>query len=296
MNGQGQIDLDESEYNRILQARNNLLLLISIEENYDLLMSNYLDFENNLLAQATIRLITKSPSFRDDLRLVNKLLMNLLMSGKMYSDQNKHYVSDMFGRSSQIYKDFDQELESKNKQILGYRFMEALRDYSQHRGWLIHGISYPGGWVGEEPNKRLTFTFIPRLSIKYLQNDGRSTLKDILKEMGDLEEDIDIRLYVREYIQGLIEVHSKLRNLLQPYKVNWKNMIRITIKKYQDQFPGEEHVDSLSLFCKNGDGSFDSVGIFMRLIDDLEHLEEVNLNIANLPLSYVTNEIEIRNK
>ena len=135
MGNPGHVDLDEAEYNKILQARNNLLMAISIEENYDLLISNYLDFENNLLEQATKLLIRNLSSDQDDRRLANKLLMNLLMSGKAYVDQNKHYISEIFGRDTDVYKNIENEFSTKKEQYLGYRVMEALRAHAQHGGW-----------------------------------------------------------------------------------------------------------------------------------------------------------------
>ncbi|MDD4924643.1 MAG: hypothetical protein PHF74_07440 [Dehalococcoidales bacterium] len=290
----GRIDLDESEYNKILQARNNLFIALSIEENFDLLLANYLSFETYLLQITAEQVIGRHLDYttaQSHRRQLNRLLMNLLSSCKAYADQTKHYISEIFSNKSQIYEDITNEFLSKHKQYAGYRIMEALRNNAQHSGWLIHAFSMPCRIIEEGGKNKIQFNCLPRLLITYIDCDSRFN-KKILEEIKQIGEDIDIRPLIRQYIQGLIEVNKKIRKVLSPHIIKWENTVQCAIKRFQENNP-EETTLSLSLFIEN-DNCKKYVDIFDEFIGYRQQLINENSGVANLPLSYISNNIDIK--
>jgi hypothetical protein len=284
----GRIDLVEAEYNEILQARNNLLLALYIEENFDLVLANYLDFETTLLELATERSVRPSAKyggFQSDRRLINRRLINLLTACRAYIYQTNHQISDIFSDKSDIVNNINNIFSSKYDKYSGYRIMEALRNHAQHRGWPIHGVTHDSQWVGEM--SRIRFMFIPQLSTKALEDD-KDFKKDTLQEIKDLGETIDVRPLVRQYVQGLIEVHLKIREILAPHVVLWEQKIRGTIKQFKEKYP-EETTLGLTLFIEDEIAN-KHVDIFEEFMEYRRQLELENPAVTNLPASYTSNE------
>jgi hypothetical protein len=287
------VNLTEKEYDDILDARRKLLLSLYIEENFDLLLNNYLEFETNLVEMAArmmVKQTTKYAGFQAERRLINRLLINLLTASRTYLDQTPHHISDIFGKESEVFNDVDKEISYKYEKYLGYRVMDTLRNHVQHRGSPIHSVTYESRWVGERPTGRLLHLYIPKLTTKYLQEDDKIK-KATLKEIESLGNEIDIRPFIRQYIQALVEVNGKIREILRPHINTWEQIIRGAIRQYQNKCPDEKTVLGLTLAIYNDDDALESVDIFDELIEYRQQLEKENAGITNLPASYITNEV-----
>src|ERR1700722_14926780 len=92
-----EVEISESQYNAIFEARNNSLQLQFIEEKFDQLVENYIEFEDTL-SQITSRFtIMGSPTtrhaFNSDRSLINRRIANLLTSARGFIDQSKHHFA-----------------------------------------------------------------------------------------------------------------------------------------------------------------------------------------------------------
>ena len=105
--------------------------------------------------------------------------------------------------------------EEKNSQYvkrLGFRFLEALRNHVQHRGFPIHQIYYSYQNVGTPDNLKLLHTVVPNTKLSVLEEDKKFK-KEILNEMKANQDNdaIDIRPLIREYVEGIGKVHGRIR-------------------------------------------------------------------------------------
>ncbi|MDZ7643233.1 MAG: hypothetical protein U5K76_02735 [Woeseiaceae bacterium] len=78
-----QLDIDETRYKALEAARDVLSNALAIEEKYEIVIANYLDFEKELLDKAVGNMARGLGDYGDffELRLdLNKRLVNLLTS------------------------------------------------------------------------------------------------------------------------------------------------------------------------------------------------------------------------
>lgn len=115
---------------------------MAIEENYELLLSNYLDLEKECLNVAVDYMVRTSTDYTDlfNIRLAfNRRIVNLLTSTRLYKDQIQKYIGACTPNDKNILKRV-KKLFSDEEDCFEYRFMEALRNHVQHSGLAVRSI------------------------------------------------------------------------------------------------------------------------------------------------------------
>ena len=179
----GFIEIDKAEYERIKVARTNLLELLLLEETFDVLIENFQEYEAELLSIASRDLVF---SFHDDNSIsreriiVARRIVNLLSACKMYLDQSIHHLTTMYGENSEKVEVVRNKTNNYYDNNFGYRVLESLRNYAQHRGFPIHSIMLLGEWldIEDEDKSRLHHSVIPRISVQVLESDGKFKQED----------------------------------------------------------------------------------------------------------------------
>jgi hypothetical protein len=157
------MEITEGEYQDLLSSRIVLNAAFSLEENYDLLIGNYLELENSALALATTTMVRQSHEYHDMFELtseLNRRAVNFLSSARLFVDQILQRVRACGGERSGIEKHFNKEYDD----AFEYRFMEALRNHVQHSGSAVHGLSFGGQWVPPREKVRKVFSVEPPVS------------------------------------------------------------------------------------------------------------------------------------
>lgn len=138
-----EIDLEKSQYDSIKRAREVLSNGLAMEEKYEILISNYLEFEKEIFEHAA-QLMVRSPYDYEDFFQVrmsfNRRLVNLLTAARLYVDQLYRHVKAAIPDMQNVKKNIESMFSKEYDKKLEYRFMEALRNYVQHRGIPVHWI------------------------------------------------------------------------------------------------------------------------------------------------------------
>lgn len=212
-------EVPQATLDQLQASMTDLREVVDIEQKFDILYSNFIELEEEL-ATITVRdayrhFATLVELF--DARLtITRRVGNLLSSARLYVDQVKHHISALYPNDTAIKLEVEGYFHHEYDTLLGYRVMEALRNYSQHRGLPVHGMSYAANWLDDElPTKRLEYNAALVLSVKELESDG-SIKSSVMGELADLGENVDLKPLIREYIEGLANVHSKIRALVGP--------------------------------------------------------------------------------
>ena len=156
----------------------------------------------------------------------NRHIGNLLTAARSYIDQvlqdfKMVLLSPSFGKSAKalLSAEYDRSLE--------YRFMEALRNYTQHRAFPATGFS--GSWVlDDDPN-----AWAENLTISADKRNVFEDEKFKTKFLDGLPERVDLRRYCREYVRGLGNAHMAMRKLVEPAVTQSRALIDDTILKYE---------------------------------------------------------------
>ena len=116
-----------------------------MEEKYDLLVQNYLEFEITLLeitARDMVRFHQDYHLLHQERNMIDRRLANLLSVGRIYVDHTKQYVNRILteeaGGEFDVSAAFSRQYDSR----FGYRCMEALRNHVLHRGFVVHNTRF----------------------------------------------------------------------------------------------------------------------------------------------------------
>lgn len=209
-----EIEITEDEYEKLKEARSLLSSALAIEINYEILINNYLDFEKHLL-NMSIDCLVRNDSLDYlgffEVRLnMNIRLINLLTACRLYFDQLEHhtknfavYITDI---AEQVEKLRSNEYDS-NKE---YRFIEALRNYVQHRGLPVHWILLNRRRTRSEDDHLLEYSIELASLRSYLEEDGKFKKK----VLAELDEKIDIKVATRSYLDSISNVHKSVSYMI----------------------------------------------------------------------------------
>ena len=279
-----------NEYNVIKTAVRGLTELFYLEEKFDLLIANYLDFETTLLDTAAHWMIHQNLDyswFQYQRSLLVRRVVNLLTACRLYLDQTTHHLSSIAGPDSLDVRAFKASCSREYEGRLGYRVMDAVRNFVQHRGYPVHGISYPSKRVSSASGHNFLFTVTPYMEPAYFREDS-SFKKPVLRELQRLGSKVDIKPMVREYIESLGTIHNDVRALLKERTESWKETYLAAIRRFSDEYPAEPQV-GVAAVERIEDGTVrGEVYLFHDLIEHIEYLGKINRSVQHLSRSYVT--------
>ena len=139
-----EVEITAKEYAAFERARSVLTNALAIEEKYQIVLSNYLAFEKELLVATAVAMVREPLDYSDAFRVQQRLnicLANLLTAARLYegsiSQNVRECVPDVPGAEDKVENLFSKEY-GENK---AYRFMKALRNYVQHRECRYIGLS-----------------------------------------------------------------------------------------------------------------------------------------------------------
>jgi hypothetical protein len=203
-------DISEDQFIGLRTARRSLLIAQSLEEKFGLVLENFWEYEETRLRLALRAMeMTGHDPFWDGVFLLNRRLVNMLTTCRMYVDQTTAELHELLGESGKVQTKnlFSQQYDS----LLGYRVMEALRNYAQHHSFPIGSAEYFHGWEQFENESYFSVRINPKLRLDDLDSGFK---KEVLKELKlSQQKDLDVTRFVREYIEGLSIVHKELRDL-----------------------------------------------------------------------------------
>jgi hypothetical protein len=280
------VDLEKEDYESIKKAMHALNIGLSIEEKYDILISNYSEFEMEILRQATQLMICLPLSYDDffESRIgFDRKLVNLLTAARLY----------MYGLSTHVNKivegiakdDIDALRSEQYDSSMEYRFMEALRNHVQHYGLPVHNVQYNPSTQGFDKERKLIYSM--ELSSKkiFLREDDDFKEK-VLKEIPEV---IDLKLFTRIYIERISKVHSAIREIVSNTLQESRSLIEKTINSYQKLYP--DKILGLYLLCIEGEEEIEKTLLMLDWDNVGLKLIRRNPELIDLRIKYVSGEV-----
>ncbi len=298
MGSPGFIEIGEEEYKRLKTAIANLFELLFLEENLDWVTENFQEYEAELLLIASRESVFHDSgyfSMSKDRNTVGRRIVNLLGACRMYMDQSAHHLNKIYGENSCILALLKKEMTWQHENNLGYRTMEALRNYTQHRGFPIHSMKFSHAWLDmdNEENSRLLHTVIPLIKVSELAQDDKFK-QSVVDEMRSVSrrDRIDIRPLVRNYIEGIGTIHEKLREAIRPDVERWEGDVDNALTGYKSKFGSDACLASVAIVAEDEDGhSVEERTVFKEFIEKRKALEDKNRFFGSLHKRYASNEI-----
>jgi hypothetical protein len=257
------IPICTQEFLALTSARQTLVDALAFEQKFELLLRNYLDFEEKS-ARLSLEMLagmdyTTYQSVAMVLLEANRLVMNVMTAARSYIDQVKQDFKNL--PLERPFKELAElHLSEEYDANFDYRFMETLRNHSQHKGMPAHGYS-----AGDDVHNAIIF----HSSRDELVESG--TLKSsVLKEMP---EKVDLRACARRYIECLSTVHVKLRSRVATLVEDARTRIESTIAMFSRENGGR----ALGLHAHRIiNGKHEWVGLMLEWDDVRSHLSRKN--------------------
>ena len=222
--------------------------------------------------------------FQNKTNLLNRRISNLLSACRQYLDHSKHHISKILG--SDKIKEIESYASYEYDSVLGYRVMESIRNYAQHRGLPIHRCDYNSKWVKKDEASILLFSVTPYIDIEILQKDKKFK-KSILSELLDIDDKHDIRPFVREYIASFGSIHKKIRTLLRLHTTKWEETLNNAIEKFKEVAGEEGSILGLTALIHREGKDSSAIPIFLDIIKYRKELQDKNSNLGSLTVQFV---------
>jgi len=280
------IEISEREFSRIHQSNEVLRNARSLEEIYEILIIAYKEFETKIFEISfdnMIYLSSGNEPLSKAFIVINAKLLNLLSSVTMFKDQSVHYVKQILQleNTASLKPEFSKEYDSN----IEYQFMDALRNYIQHRGLPIHYIKFPSKWTSLDGDGLLEYS-LEFSSIKDRLIEDEKIKKTVLKKLGD---EIDLKMATRSYVESISNIHDSFRQMIRASVNESRKIIEETHDTYNGRIQGS--ISTYQAIKIDRQKLLESVPLLLDWDDVRIKLEEKNRKLTNLKKCYVTNAI-----
>lgn len=277
-----EIPLSEDEFEKLKQAKSCLNSAFALEENYDLLLSNYRELELEAISAAFNDMTVKQHAYEDFFEVrtvINRRVVNLLSATRMYLDQ---YLGNLkkIGIDSNIPKTLSSE---QYDNFFEYRFMEALRNHTQHAGHAVHGVKMGGRWMHEQEPRKLQYSITPYAAKCMLE--GTKFKASVLKECPDK---VAIIPAARIHVGGISSIHKKVRELSKDLVQDARGLFEEAIFRHEKEAQ-KKYLGLAAIAKENGD-IVEHIPIFLNWDNVRQKLVNKNWPVENLSQRFVTSQ------
>lgn len=289
------LPISPEQYQEIAQARTIIREALNLEQKFEFVVENYVEFEETLFKSGIHDIVLGMRGyqwFHLNRATFDRRIMNLLTTAISYTDSAKHHLNIIFSRDrdkvNPVMESYSAEYDSR----IGFRTMCKLRNFVQHQGLPVHGSTFHSCWIERDGERKAINrnTVDPYIRPDELRSGDFN--KTILKELEELGEKIDLKFLVRDYVEGLSAAHATVRQYISESVITSNHVLESTIKYFQDELPAEKSILGLAAVRRNENGSYeDDLAIIRDPNEYRAYLEKKNPSMVNLTRRYVSSEV-----
>jgi hypothetical protein len=206
-----------------------------------------------------------------------------LTSARLYLDQLGSIITKCLPEALAASESIEIAMAHEYDSHIEYRFMEALRNYAQHRGFPVHSLSPISKWTSIEDDGRMEFSLSFEADREVLSIDEHFK-KSVLKEIGP---NVNLKAATRRYIESLSKIQETARKLVKPSVDGARSTIESAITRYRTEHSGP--LISLSAMEFSGGNRIKSKTPLLLEWDDIRlELESRNPVLINLHRRHAT--------
>ena len=280
--------INESKFEQLKKAKECLSEILSFEEKYELLLSNYMELEKECLLISAQKMVYEDNEYMNffDIKLLfNQRIVNLLTTSRLYIDQLSQHIKAC-NLNIDIKSFFSYEYDNNFE----YRFMEALRNYVQHRGLAVHFTSIGTNWTSLDDDGEMQFKTRVYTKKDEVEKDS-AFKKSVAKEMPDK---VDIIYASRSYIESISKVHCNIRKILSDVAISSRQIVEEIIHEYEKTSNGKSI--GLGIVCLENNGKYDEILDKFYITLEWDNirikLEKKNQSLVNLRKRFVSSSIK----
>ena len=229
----GFVEISRKRFNEVKEAREGLFNVLSNEEKFNILCENYYEFEKELLDIRLRNTVFKGADWsalQNEIYLIERRLINFLTSSRLYLDQLRHSVNFVYGTTT--LDSFNKKASEQYDAKLGYRAVEAVRNFVQHRSLIVSALSLQASF--SKADQVIKGTITPSLNLNRIKKVGGFKAK-VLRELAEQGETFNLKPLIREAMEGYGAIHGYVRELSEPRIPTWEKVLSETRKSYTDK-------------------------------------------------------------
>lgn len=283
------LPIDNQRFSLLKASRTILSEALEFEEEYEMMISNYIDLEKeslNALISYGVLTHRGHADFFDARLALNRRLLNLLTSVRLYSDRLTAHCFACLPEETGIKERVESLRVTEYERNFDYRFMDALRNYIQHYGTAIHQVMFGERLIPPHINGLIEIYSSFSAEKKVLASDPHFK-KQILNEMPDK---VDLISASRGYIESLSSIHINVRQMTTKSVKEARSLIQTAIDDYRAVY--KKDLVALNAYVFDEKTKIDEILLFLNWDDMRIHLQERNKQLKNLKKSYVTGQIK----
>ncbi|MGU9981255.1 hypothetical protein ACJ4V0_14550 [Phreatobacter sp. HK31-P] len=283
----GDIEISKEAYEELSSSISTLIDILKIEENFNVIIDNYFEFERYLLDTTLKALIYNSDVHEDltEIRIsVSRSIINLLTAARLYVESlpqvaGRHFCGEALDwiRSSPS-RAYDRSLS--------YRIMDALRNYSQHDSLPIGGITIGRSKDLSGKPMRMIWKIEPTLDLKSIQRSAKFK-KATLGEIQKNESEFKIKATIREYVEQIFLIHIEVRDKFEPLSKKSTHSLEAAKSDFSAKFPGTQESIIATAVDAKGKPLGPVVFLSAIVLKSLPQLRKRVNTLKNLPLRTV---------
>jgi hypothetical protein len=211
------VEISHECFETLKSNKKFLIEALFIEEKYNLVVENHSEFELELLGNKVRNMLFHDhdwSSAMSEMHLINRRIVNLLTTCRLYLDQVQHHLQNIYRSESEQVKEFKVQSSHEYDSSFGYRVMEAMRNYVQHRGLSIGQISNQSQLVENEDQEKRKHTIKLFIDVAAIEQDGKFK-QSVLAELKDKGDTVEFIPLIRQYIESIGRIHLKVRELIE---------------------------------------------------------------------------------
>jgi len=233
------LQIDDGDARAIHEARRVTFARIAFEELWDMVVQNLADLERELLTAGVDQMLFGGQSWSEsqDIRtLFARRLANLLHSAKSYIEISQQHLRDA-RHGDELIDMMKVCLSTAYDAHFTYRFMEALRNYTQHRGIPVSSMHMDMRFIQDDAGEHLRYIAAASIDPRRLIDDPKfkASVRRELAEHSKLE----VNYYARCYVEQLSDTHIKVRNASTLGTENHQSLIQSAIDRLNDAATGD---------------------------------------------------------
>lgn len=286
------VPLERATYYQYTRASNVLLHCLFSEIKYDILTSNFLDLEHQILKETEsilVRGYDRFPNARDLTISLNKRILNLLASARMYTDQIVGHVRMCLPENSSKRNVVKDSICRERVNSWDFRFVEALRNHTQHSGLSVHWTGF--GMNANQHSERWLTEYNLDFAVETIWFDQQTRQRICTDGDGKPIEAIDrihLKLPIRRYVDSLRRIHFQVRDLIDEQVNESRALIKKTLHEYSLEWSCE--VTCLEVRKINNSGSVtEKKQLLLNWDEERIKLQSKNTSSRILENDYVTN-------
>lgn len=261
---------------------------------YQLVVESFRNLEEAKFKAEIGHVLNSKLSYKDFFKMrvfLGTPTISYLSSSRYFLDSLNKITKDTL--SEELYRSYS-DLRSKiYEDSIGYRFIEALRNYSQHTDLPFHTTTYHN-FLEDKNNPKSTnhVTAISLYAIKEKLLKDKKFKKEVL---NDHPEKIDIILNIRYHLEGLYKQFDFLKDRFLAVGETSREILDNITSEMQTKT--EKKIFKLDAFAaESDDTTIERVPIVTNWYEATkESMKELG-NLTNLHKRYVTGKIIEKNK